>query len=655
MRIDLRDDELIITADRRYVAQLRALPDRRWDAAANVWRASYTRQNWDQLVKYGWPLQHLPAPTRSAFSVDLVEVAGEQGRFFAVRVPPRQEYIALCRGIPEHRAWSTAARAWLCRPTPLNSQYLRERLPELEWTDAALGKSATPHEPPPPAAPLPALTFNFKTRPFAHQLQAFERSAAATNFALLMEQRTGKTKVVIDTTAYLRSRGQVEALFVLSPNSVKDVWTEELQAHMPDWCEYEVFVDGPGRSAELKEFVETRSGKLKVLVTNVEALASREKESAYARFLATYRALVAVDEFTRFKNHMAKRTRALLRLRQFAVYRRILSGTPITQNPLDIYAPFKFLDEAILGFRTLTQARARHAIMGGFGGKQVVGYVHVDELQAKIAPHSFRVLAAECFDLPPRVYEKRTVSLSKEQRAIYDALRDDLVATLSSGQKISSAHALTRMMRLSQITGGFVVPDDALAGAPEGDDEDWERRVTHALSFKAQPIPGPNPKVDALLDLADDLPPDEKLVIWARFVPEVKLIAAKLREAYGEASTVEFYGDTSTEDRTLARARFQGVPGQDHDPSCRFFVGQEETGGIGIRLSRAKQAVYYSNVFSLEARLQSEARIVDDVPIVRGIVDLVAKGTLDARVLATLRGKKKFADLITGDAWKEWL
>lgn len=665
MKIELQNDELVISADRRYVPQLRALTDRRWDSASARWYASYTRENYEQMQGFGWPLAGIPAPARSAFSVDLVKVIGETAPFFAVRTPQRADCLAACRAIPEARAWSSGQRCWLAKATARNRDHLREKLPQAQWSPLAFRHAAALTSAVPVTSPVklrlpaPDAPFKFKTAPYAHQLEAFQLSRDAEVFALLMEQRTGKTKVVIDTAAYLRAQGQLDAVLVVCPNSVKDVWVEQLAEHLPEWAESSYAVDGPGREARelvdhLRVLPKTR---LKWLITNVEALASADREKVYALFMASHRTLLVADEFTRFKNPTARRTKALLRLKKYSVARRILSGTPATQSPLDVYAPYKFLDPAILGFNTWTQCRAHHAIMGGWQAKQVVGFVKVEEIATKIAPHSYRKLAKDCFDLPDSVYSKRVVTLAPEQRRIYDDLRDELVAELSSGEKISTAHALTRMLRLAQITGGHVVPDLVTSAAGEWLDlesPDWNSHASARLN-RCQAIPGGNPKLTELLEVIDDLPAGEKLVIWARFVAEVDLITAALREKFGATSAVDFQGRTTTEQRSDNRQRFQGRPDAPHDPRCRFFVGQVETGGVGIRLSAARTAIYFSNSFSLETRLQSEMRITDDQKVARSIIDLVAKDTLDGHVLSALRAKKKFADSITGDAWRAWL
>lgn len=611
----------------------------------------------------GWPVSHLPVPQRSVISIDAVKVGSSADPYFAIRVPGTNEYASICKGIPEHRTYSNTGRCWLCKITPNNVKYLRRFLGQAQLTPLAerLAEKYGPQEVDEPKLIIDTeraiSEYRFKTKFYDHQAKAFALSRDAESFALLMEQRTGKTKVIIDTAAWLRSQGKIDAMFVVSPNSVKDVWPEELLVHMPEWLKYEVLVDSPAMKRELRSMVDSNLPVLKIIVTNAEALASQDNEKLYAMFMARHRTLMVLDEFTRFKNPSAQRTKAALRLRKYTTYRRILSGTPITQGPLDIVIPFKWMDPDILGFTSWTQARAHHAIMGGWQQKQIIGYVKVEELYDKIAPHSFRVLTKDCFDLPEVVYDKRIVRLSPEAQRLYDTLRDDLVASVNAGEKITAAHTLVKVMRLSQIAGGFYCPDPVLdVGEGELDEEGWSTKVTASLERKAIPVPGGNAKLSALLEDLDELPPDAKAIIWARFVPEILMIEKALKEKYGDAAVVTFHGAVKPDDRTANRRRFQGIgAGEDNDPKCRFFVGQMETGGIGIRLSISDHMFYYSNSFSLESRLQSEKRMIDDQKIVKGVTDYVARGTVDNGLVGSLRKKKKFADLITGDSWQEWL
>lgn len=666
MNISLEAGNLVIRAGREHLADLRDLPDRHWDPELSAWVASYTTENFDFMAERGWPLGSIPRPSVSSLRIELVTYRNET--YFAIHTPAGHEWVDLCRRIPESRMWSSVAKCWLCKPTQRNAVFLLEHF-ELKATISQAastrfhaimeGVRKLKEEAAKPVA-TEITDFKFKTKPYDHQTKAFALSRDRAAFALFMEQGTGKTKVAIDTAAWLRSRSEIDAMLIICPNDVKDVWPEELAVHMVDWVDFVVMVDGRVKKQEVQEFVlrDSHRGRLKVLVTNVEAMASKDRFDLAHRFVAGHNTMVIVDESTRFKNPSAKRTKALLKLGKSAKYRRIMTGTPMTQTPLDLYAPCKFLDPHILGFSTFISMVKHHGIMGGFQGKQVVGFKDVDQIKAKIDPHSFRVLREDCLDLPPKVFKKHYIDLSNEQRRIYDDLRDELVAELVSGQKITAAHSLVKIVRLAQVVGGFVKPDDVFIDPDEGDADDtsWNARAAEKLSTKVQPIDGPNPKLDTTLDIIERLNPNEKVIIWARFRAEIEIIERKLAALYGEDSVVTFYGGVKRDERTIRRHRFQGTPDQPHDPRCRFFVAQVDTGSVGLTLTRAQTVIYYSNSFSLETRLQSEDRThrIGQTGTVT-YHDLVARDTLDTALIGALRRKKKFADQITGDSWREWL
>lgn len=672
MNIALEGESLIIQANREYTTDLRSLPDRKWNPERAVWIAPYTVENYEFMQQRGWPIQHIARPTRSSLRVELVSYKSET--YFAVHTPQGHEWVDRCRRIPEYRMWSTAASCWLCKPTHQNAEYIEDAFAGAVYSDAARQrmdkimaavkkaqeaaaetkkKSAEPQ--------IEILDFKFKTVPYDHQTKAFALSRDREAFALFMEQGTGKTKVVIDTAAWLRSKNAINALVVICPNDVKDVWPEELDVHMPDWVKYEVIVEGRQKRLDLNRFVApvTHRDALKVFVTNVESLVSRDRFERVQKFIATHRALVVADESTRFKNPSAKRTKALIKLSKIAPYRRIMTGTPMTQSPLDLFAPCKFLDPNILGFGTYVSMVKHHGILGGFQGKQVVGFQKVEEIKQKLEGHSFRVLREECLDLPEKIFIKHYVELSGEQRRVYNDLRDELVAELSTGQRITAAHQLVKMLRLAQVVGGFIRPDAVDLTDIDGDmfdDTAWNERASELVSNKVQEIPGSNPKLDTTLSIIEELSDSSKVIIWARFRAEIELIERRLAEIYGKDSVVTFYGGVARDERTERRHRFQGTPTRSHDPSCRFFVAQVDTGSVGLTLTRAQTVIYYSNSFSLETRLQSEDRThrIGQTGAVT-YHDLVARDTLDTALIGALRRKKKFADQITGDRWKEWL
>lgn len=508
------------------------------------------------------------------------------------------------------------------------------------------------------------MQYQHKVKPFAHQVTAFELSRDLPEFALLMEQGTGKSKVVLDTAAWLYAKGEIDALFVLAPNGVQRNWVvNEVATHLPDHCHaVAAYWTSSPRKAEreaLEALWDPKRQGLRVLAMNVEAF-STERGKAYAKkFLRTFRCLMVADESSRIKNPNP-RAKAIIAAGKYAKYRRILTGTPVTQAPLDVYTQFKFLDESILGFSSIyafknryaeilpphhplvqhIEKKARERGRPMFGTPQVVAtnadgtkrYQNLDELKARIAPYSFRVTKAECLDLPPKVYERRYVELTKEQRQLYEKLKKEFVAEFGGGQ-INAAMAMTRMMRLQQITGGFAPVLDEVGNV-----------------IATRPVGKTNPKIDALLQLLEETA--GKVIVWARFRKELQLIANALQEEYGTKAVVEYHGKVSGADRQAAVDGFQSHSMQ----SPRFFVGQPHSGGIGLTLTAAETVVYFSNDFSLETRLQSEDR-AHRIGQKKSVtyIDIEAVDTLDKKVIDALRSKKDMADVITGDDPRQWI
>jgi len=462
--------------------------------------------------------------------------------------------------------------------------------------------------------------YECKTKPYAHQREALNRSKNEPVFALFMEQGTGKSKVSLDTAGYQFTVGNIDALIVIAPNGVHTNWIKnEIPTHLG--VGYESFLWHSGKLAAkaykeaLSEFVTSKTpDRLKVFAMNVDAVATKNGEHTLNELMTRHRCMLVVDESTRIKSPSAKRTKTLIRLAKKAQVKRILTGTPITQGPLDLYTQMEFLGKEILGHSSYYAFRARYALIkdgygpGGKTFKRVVGYRNVDELIEKVAPYSFRVTKDECLDLPAKVYEHIYVELSKEQRKLYTQIKDEFIAEFD-GKELTAPLALTRLLRLQQIIGGFF-PND----------EDELSKI----------IGTSNPRMAALLELLEGLPEDSQVIIWARFRSEIELIKTTLDSIYGAGTSVTYYGATKSDERADHVQQFQ-------DGNARFFIGNQHTAGLGLTLTAANTVIYYSNDFSLEARLQSEDRC-HRIGQTRSVTyyDIEAVDTLDAHVIKTL-------------------
>ena len=484
------------------------------------------------------------------------------------------------------------------------------------------------------------MNYIHQVKPWAHQRVAFEGSRDLDEYALYMEQRTGKSKVLIDTAAWQYSKGKIDGLLLVAPNGVDEDWARIYFAeHWPQWAGTPIIAQWNGKLLKKDEaalYDPAKATAFHVLCMNIEAFSSSPKARAAAeKFLRMYRSMMAIDEASMIKDPSSNRTKHLIKLGKLAVSRRILTGTPATQSPLDVFAQFKFLNPHLLGFQSYYAFKARYAdlLPEGHGlvrhiqgarrfAPQIIAqdaagkklYKNLDELQKLMDPHCFRITRAECGDMPPKVYATRSVPLTDEQQHYYDRVLDEIALEMSHGT-LTVQNQLSRLLRLQQITGGFMPSDD-----------------------KVQ-LPLANDRIDVLLQEVAQLP--GKVIIWARFRAELAAIAEALRKEYGFQSVAEYHGGVDGNARQVARGAFQ------ESARVRFFVAQQASGGYGLKLTAADHVIYYSNDFSLEHRLQSEDRpIALDKPHGVSYLDLQAPGTVDEKIVAALRGKKEIADAL---------
>ena len=500
---------------------------------------------------------------------------------------------------------------------------------------------------------LKMIDYVYKTKPFDHQHKVFLESREKEFYALLMEQGTGKSKVIVDNSAYLYANGHIDGVIVVAPNGVNRNWIiNEYPVHCPDYVNYSGawYSNQPNKKEEKELCTTIENNGLKVVAMNIEAMATIKGVAFLKEFLLSFRTLLVIDESSVIKSPKAIRTKNLLKLSVHARYRRILTGTPVTQGPLDLFTQFSFLDSHILKCQSYYAFRNKYAIiqpmrLGNVKFDKITGYVNLDELQALMSPHSYRVTKSDCLDLPEKLYQKRYVELSKNQRSLYNQLKKELLVEWN-GKEMSAPLALTKLLRLQQIVGGFFVPDAGI------NDLCFDSELEPSLpkiNHPPEPIDKVNPRVESLIELLEET--SGKVIIWARFRAEIEAICNSITRTFGERSAVEYHGGIGNEDRSSNIQRFQ------NDNECRFFIGHVQAGGKGITLTAATTVIYFSNNFSLEDRLQSEDR-AHRIGQKHNVtyIDFVATNTLDEKVVSTLRAKKSVADLITGDInMGEWI
>jgi len=367
---------------------------------------------------------------------------------------------------------------------------------------------------------------------------------------------------------------------------------------------------------------------LHILIMNVEALSTDKGVKFASKFLNSHKTLMAIDESTTIKNPSAKRTKNIIGLGKIAKYKRIMTGSPITKNPLDLYSQCEFLDPWLLDFTSYYAFRNRYAEMKtmhlrGRSIQVVSEFKNLSELSETVKTFSDRVLKEDCLDLPPKNFTKRHIVLTHDQRKIYDQMKKAAMAILN-GKITSTMTVLTQLMRLHQITCGHFTADDG---------------TTQLI---------PNNRVTELMNVLSET--EGKAIIWANYQRDVNQIIKNIVKEYGPGSVVDYYGLTPQEDRQDNIRKFQ------NDDKCRFIVGTPQTGGYGITLTQANTVVYYSNGYDLEKRLQSEDRAhrIGQKKTVT-YVDLIAEDTVDEKIVKALRDKINIASEVLGEELKDWI
>ena len=427
--------------------------------------------------------------------------------------------------------------------------------------------------------------------------------------AFLMDMGTGKTITTIAVAGAMYQEEKIKKLLVVCPKSIVDVWEQEFEkfAGFP----YSVVVLNGTGLKKIDAIRHMNGIGLQVIVVNYESCWRLEAE------LTKWKPdIIVCDESSKIKNPQAKCSKALHRLGKISSYNLILTGTPITNSPLDFFSQYKFLDERIFG-GSFYGFRSYYAILGGYQNHQIVGYKHLAELVEKAHAIAYRIKIDEAVELPEFVDEIRPVKLEKKAQQIYDGISKDSYAELMSGE-VTTRNVLTQLLRLSQCTGGFIRNDD-------GDDA---QQVSTA-------------KLEALEDIIDEcMEQKKKVVVFARFVPEIDAISKMLTKKKIAHTIIK--GDVK--DRAEQVEAFQ------NNPDVRVFIGQLQTTGMGLTLTAGTVAVYYSLDFSYTNYEQSRARIRRIGQTKLGVyIHLVAKDTVDEHIMSALKQKADVAHMLVDD------
>ena len=471
--------------------------------------------------------------------------------------------------------------------------------------------------------------YPYKTKPYEHQRNALNESAQKVQWAYFMEMGTGKTKVTIDNMAFLYFQKKITSALIIAPKSVYTVWETEIQTHIPEEVEYKIFKWNLDKQKDLEKL--NKAKELRIFLINVEALSTKRGFQACVEYLSKNKLnFVALDESTTIKNRSAKRTKNILGLRPISHIRRILTGSPITKSPLDLYTQCQFLSPELLGFSSYLAFRNRYAEMTDIpvGSGRFISvpkyYKRLEELETRLQQFSTRIRKDQCLDLKPKIRQKRYIELEGDGKKIYEKLRTTALAIVEDST-ISFSNKLTEIIKLHQVCNGFTKNDDG------------QIMALHKS------------KLNALEEILEET--DGKVIIWANYIYNIKEIIGFLEQKYGKESVVSIYGEVDVEDRKRAVERIQT------DEKTRFMVGNPTTGGFGLTLTACNTVIYFSNNYNLEVRKQSEDRahrMGQTGSVV--YIDIVAKNTLDEAIMKSLTNKGQIAAKTLGEEeLRDWL
>jgi SNF2 family DNA or RNA helicase len=475
--------------------------------------------------------------------------------------------------------------------------------------------------------------YPFKNKPFLHQAAFLQRFWEDPHVALLADMGTGKSFMLINNAAMLYDKGKINGMLIVAPKGVYRNWYDtEIPKHLPEHIVHRMAIwSASPRKAEQKALDElfTVTEDFKILVMNVEAFSTAKGTAFAKRFLLVHDALMAIDESTTIKTPGSTRSKNTEKVGRGARFRRIMTGSPVTKSPMDLYQQCAFLSDGCLNVSSYYVFQARYAVtverqLNTHSFKQIVGYRRLDELKEKLDRFAFRVKKEECLDLPDKLYVKREVDLTDEQAKAYNEMRTLALAQIQGGL-VSTVNALTQIMRMHQIVCGHVKMDDGTV------------------------MELPNNRIKELMAITEET--DGKIIIWATYRHDIEAIKIALAKEYGMNAIGTYYGDTDGDERKRVLEEFQKP-----DSEMRFFVGNPSTGGYGLTLTAASTMVYFSNSFDLEKRLQSEDR-AHRIGQTKNVtyIDLISPGTVDEKIVKALRDKIDIATQVLGEDLKQWL
>lgn len=446
---------------------------------------------------------------------------------------------------------------------------------------------------------------NASTSLLGHQQAAVEKLYPLKVGALFMEMGTGKSRTAIELA--LRRRPRCKRVLWFCPVSVKETIRQEIAKH----------VDGAGIYVFGNRTQEGAVPEAFWYIVGIESMSASPRLTLAALSLVDASTLVIVDESSYIKGHRASRTKWITEIGRQATWRVILTGTPLTQGVVDLFAQMRFLSPNILGYASFYSFAANHLEYHPRQRRRIVRAHNTALLAAKIAPYAYQVTKAECLDLPQKLYESRWAEMSPEQCGLYFSVRDDLLARVEEVPEWQKDTAIFRLFTaLQQVACGF---------------------------YRERPRPGAQPvhhvvpqrRLDLLIDTLGEIPDGEKVVIWVRWRNILEDVVKRISEDL-DGEVVTYHGGHSEEQRGESLVKFKGP--------AQFLVATPECGSHGLTLTEAAYQVFYTNGFKYADRIQAEDRS-HRIGQVRPVtyIDVAVSCSIEQRIHAALQRKANVA------------
>lgn len=466
--------------------------------------------------------------------------------------------------------------------------------------------------------------FTHKVKPFAHQQEVLDLSLNLEYFGLFMEMGTGKSKVMIDNMTKLFLDRKIDGVLIVAPKGGYLNWIdEEIPIHMSETIPRRIMwydVDAGKLERRISEaLIVPQDDCLDIMVMNVESLTTDKAYDFAVRFLDSHYNLMIIDESTSIKNHKSKRAKAMYKLGSMVDYRRILTGTPITDSPLDLYGQCEFLKPGLLGHDNWVSFQNYYAkvVMVNFGGRRydkIEGYKNLAELAERIKAFTYRKLKSECLDLPEKIWKNHYVESSPEQTHAYDKMRDEALLSFSETEFVSSTSVITTMVKLHQINCGHVRDDFG---------------NVHNI---------PNNRIKDLISILK-LNKGKKIIIWVNFVQDIHGIKQAIWEEFKQVAQT-YYGESSVEERRQSLENFK-------HGNADYFLATLSTAAMALTIVESHFAIYYSYDYNLMKWLQSQDR--NHRPGQKHSVTYIVMqipNTVDTRIIKSLKAKEDLANQV---------